>query len=897
MAANKNNSVTMEQLADFFNQQVDSRKTRRPKYDYEDEESKKLNSNLEDYGKRLRYLINELEAINELKKDIHDRNDYKTWKADQQNILNQMVETRKAITDIADDLIDAPKSTSRWTAEAKQLSREFSIQSALLKARDDDKRIESSAQILELEKRRNAALAASKFIEDNKLENQKKGLEYLQKHREEQEKLEEQVELEKQHYDDMVALGASKEFILNDPNASDEDKRLAEIDLKQIKEEIEKTRKSYDNATKKLKKNKEDPKANMLEKLFNSGGETGGLLTKAITEGVKGSDIAMAIGKAVAKAVAVAIDKAAKFASDSVDSAVSVFIQNQAAISARLQGSYLDGQQGAFENIVEHINKSLNTNLIVSQKQLVSDFRKLTDNGIAFNLEERAILSNLSEKMVSTFSVLEPSLTKLIRIQQDDITARQLGAEAWLTQVLNERFNDTSYLTDVYDTVSSALIEANSQMTSDMAVSFNSVVQKWLGAMYSVGLDQSAINQLAQGIGYLASGNVSALSSNSGLQTLLVSAANLGGLSYADMLNNGMSIDDTNKLLESVVQYLKSIDDSMGTNVTKSAMASILGISISDLKAIENLSNTVISDLSSLTSIQNSAQFLNETNAQLNQLTNRMTASEMINNYMENLQFTLGRGMAENNTSYLKYKATQFVTNLVGGGGSGNLFSGIVRAFGGLAQLGEIVDSIGGMGAIKDAIDGTIKDFGFSTWSGRQDLGTPSLQNVINMLNMGTTTTVSRGSWNPAAAVGADAGGGAGGGALGFEISSSMSAMSDAKSALNQQIDNEYNAYKNQSFVDSNYETLSQQAESYAVTSQNIVEGQKLGIKDVNDLYAQLFEQRKAVRISLLDSENDEFFSLLRAIKGQVVDGSVNVDIIDSDVSAVKNAIYSLRSI
>ena len=57
MAANKNNSVTMEQLADFFNQQADSRKTRRPRYDYEDEESKKLNSNLEDYGKRLRYLI------------------------------------------------------------------------------------------------------------------------------------------------------------------------------------------------------------------------------------------------------------------------------------------------------------------------------------------------------------------------------------------------------------------------------------------------------------------------------------------------------------------------------------------------------------------------------------------------------------------------------------------------------------------------------------------------------------------------------------------------------------------------------------------------------------------------------------------------------------------------
>lgn len=87
----------------------------------------------------------------------------------------------------------------------------------------------------------------------------------------------------------------------------------------------------------------------------------------------------------------------------------------------------------------------------------------LAESGIAYNIEERAYLATLTDRMVTTFDVLDASLTRLIRLQQADLTASQLGSEATLTQFLNSRFKDTSYLTDVYDSVSNAILDASSQ--------------------------------------------------------------------------------------------------------------------------------------------------------------------------------------------------------------------------------------------------------------------------------------------------------------------------------------------------------------------------------------------------------------------------------------------------
>jgi len=50
----------------------------------------------------------------------------------------------------------------------------------------------------------------------------------------------------------------------------------------------------------------------------------------------------------------------------------------------------------------------------------------------------------------------------MIRLTSVDITASQMGAESLLNTFFGSQFEDTSYLDNLYDTVSSALIEAGS---------------------------------------------------------------------------------------------------------------------------------------------------------------------------------------------------------------------------------------------------------------------------------------------------------------------------------------------------------------------------------------------------------------------------------------------------
>jgi hypothetical protein len=61
-------------------------------------------------------------------------------------------------------------------------------------------------------------------------------------------------------------------------------------------------------------------------------------------------------------------------------------------------------------------------------------------------------------------------------------------------------------------------------------------IQKWLGSMYSLGMSSDTVTKLASAIDMLATGDVSGLSS-SGMQNLLVMAANKGGLAYGDLLS------------------------------------------------------------------------------------------------------------------------------------------------------------------------------------------------------------------------------------------------------------------------------------------------------------------------------------------------------------------------
>lgn len=832
----------------------DSRRTRKP--EDTSSESKKLNTSLEDASGRLAEILRRLDRVNSVVEEIEVNSSANTKELNKklqlQNGLRDSAEKyRNIIKHEVETIVTANKRLGYYVDLSDEINMNYETRLALLRAMNVQE--EDINKVIEEHDRLNTIATYQKRLQ-SQIEEQ--NLSRLEKSKRKQEEISDEIKNRQEAYEEMIekATEAEEELQRTDISESRRNELLAKQDFYKKAAEQEYLAKQ----DKEKEYQKEQNKANLLSGMFGNDS----LLTKAITSGIKGADIAKAIGDVVMSG----INKLSAFTDNAVTEAVNAFSQYQAAISARLQGSYLDSTEGAFREIASYIDTNIGTNVLVSQKQLLGDIRRLTDSGIAFNLEERAVLSNLADKMVTTFDALDTNLTRLIRLQNADLTAAQLGAESFLTQLLNSQFQDTSYLNSMYDSVMGSLMEANSQMTSEMAVAFDSVVQKWLGSMYSVGMSESAVSSIAQGIGYLASGNVSALSSNSGLQTLLVSAANLGGLSYADMLNRGMSMDETNRLLESVVKYLQSIDDNTDTNVTRSAMTSILGLSVSDLRAIRNLDSGVIGSLSGLTNSQTLNNFLGYTKQQLELVNTRMTATQMIDNYMDNLKLSIGSGLAQDTTAYLQYRTTQMVTNIVSNM-AGGLAGSILKTLGGGISTWQTLKAAGGFNKLLEIGGQTADEFNLSTISGNAVLGDQSASNLISLLDLGNIKTVVRG-----------------------EAVASPGVINTSYST-----DIGGSAFGNTSISDIEYNTLSRQADQASYTGQNIAEGAEVGIKDVNDIYSQLFEQRKAVRVSLLDAENEELFNLLRALKTRVVDGIVDVDIISNDVDAIRNAIYSIK--
>ena len=110
--------------------------------------------------------------------------------------------------------------------------------------------------------------------------------------------------------------------------------------------------------------------------------------------------------------------------------------------------------------------------------------------------------------------------------------------------------------------------------------------------MYSVGMSQEAVQGLGGVLGKLASGQIDAIT-NGGQGNLVIMAANNAGLNVADILNNGLNSQTTNQLIDSVVDYLAKIYDQAGeSKVIQQQLASVYGMTASDLRAAVNLSRS-----------------------------------------------------------------------------------------------------------------------------------------------------------------------------------------------------------------------------------------------------------------------------------------------------------------
>lgn len=308
------------------------------------------------------------------------------------------------------------------------------------------------------------------------------------------------------------------------------------------------------------------------------------------------------------------------------------------SVTTRLQGTNLTAQQ-----LVRNVSKNLGTSPYLRQSDMINNLNKFVESGIAYNVELRAYVATATSKIASTFNAFDSSLLRLIRIQQADSTVARLGMESLLTKFLNARYEDTSYLSSIgTGNISANLLEAESLMGYKGASEFDYAVQRWLGSMSALGVSSNTINMLSQGLGYLGSGNVSALSSNNALRNLLVMAS---GGDYGSLLTGGLTAQSASNILQNIVSFGQSIASS-GNNVVKSEFASLFGLSVSDLVSLLNITTQDVKEITS--GIVQYETLRQETTNQLATMSKRTSAAEMVSNVLANMTTSLGANIASN---------------------------------------------------------------------------------------------------------------------------------------------------------------------------------------------------------------------------------------------------------
>ena len=522
---------------------------------------------------------------------------------------------------------------------------------------------------LDDKKMRQAEMSAEKSILERELSSRK----------EEAEKLGVEVDtsdLEERINELVDAMNANGEDIL-DLNNQLNYYAVAQIEAREVKNPAESAMEKFNSLIKsnaELRKEKEQRKADkdakqafkeMLKDNYWTGDGTSnggqGDMQRALNENALleiGKSLEEAFGgDNLKKQLAAGMSKF----NDSIDQNISTFYKYQATVTARLQGS-----DETYQKVVKKMSGQLIANPFVKQSDMIENIKEAVDLGIAYNLDLRSFLATVSDNIANTFDAFDATLLKMVRLQQADTTAARLGMEASLTKLFNQYFSDTSYLKDVAKDIRSSLLEATSMMSYEAGLEFEYMVQKWLGALYSVGFSSETVSKIAQGINYLGTGNVEALNGDDQLNTLMAMSASKAGLSYGDILLNGLNAKETNMLLKSMVEYLASIAQSSdNSNVTKSAYTNIFGMNMSDMRALMNLSSIDLSNISS--EVLNYSGAINELNSQFSQVGSRIHMSQWVENMIDNASIAAAVGIGDNIALYGMWKALGIVEGLTGG--------------------------------------------------------------------------------------------------------------------------------------------------------------------------------------------------------------------------------------
>lgn len=381
--------------------------------------------------------------------------------------------------------------------------------------------------------------------------------------------------------------------------------------------------------------------------------------------------------------------------SGGINAYITKYNQYLSSFSTRLYGTSL-----STSNIVANISKNLGTSPYLKQEEMMNNVSKFIESGVAYNLELRSYVATATNKIAATFNAFDSSLLRLIRIQQADSTVARLGMESLLTKFLNQYFEDTSYLSTVgTGNITGSLLEAESLMGYKGAAEFDYAVQKWLGSMTALGVSSNTVNTLAQGLGYLGSGNVSAITGNTALQNLLVMAT---GGKFGELLTGGLNAQSASSILQNIVNFGKNIAGS-GNNVVMSQFANLFGLNISDIVSLTNITSENIKKITE--DIVTYEQLRDETTNRLATMSQRTTPGEMVANVLANMQTSLGANIASNPVALGIWTVANLMSDsgldipipvpLVGSLSTANLMKLGVVGTGAITSLSNIASAIG----------------------------------------------------------------------------------------------------------------------------------------------------------------------------------------------------------
>lgn len=337
-------------------------------------------------------------------------------------------------------------------------------------------------------------------------------------------------------------------------------------------------------------------------------------------------------------------------------------------IDTRLYGSVSNKKSsGSYWNqMVKDMTAVGAINPFYKQTDFANNIKELVDTGIAFNIQQRAFLKTVTNKIATTFNVADATLLRLVRIQQEDSTAGRMGMEAAMNAFLNQMYENTEYLKSVASSVRSSLGEMESLMTGAEAAEVEFQVQKWMGSLYSVGMSQEAVNAISTALGQIAAGQVEGII-NGGAGNLLVMAANDAGYSIADFLTDGITAEKTNILLENAVKYLAELAESAeGNKIVQQQLANVFGVKASDLRAATNL--VLPGSIAGISGKNMSyGDMMSTLYDMAGSMINRTSIAEMMTNFWKNGEYTLAGSMASNPVSYFIYKMASVVDDAAGG--------------------------------------------------------------------------------------------------------------------------------------------------------------------------------------------------------------------------------------